>query len=187
MEPKRNPYYPGLQVYFYRGIIVIPKGCSLVYIGTSDCCRSAAISNISNSSTTDCAIQAIINNATDSAGQRLYANNSVSFNQTVIPACVGAPFVYNPGAVDVDGDSLVFKLSAPLQGSTLPYSPITFGTNWSILNPVRNSNGFTFNSHTGQMTFTPTNTEQDVVAFTVEEYRTECWLDQQCETYNLLL
>jgi gliding motility-associated-like protein len=50
-------------------------------------------------------------------------------NQPVDYACIGEPFVHNPGAHDPDGDLLTYELIVPMQGPNSPVPNYTFPQN----------------------------------------------------------
>lgn len=153
---------PGVEVWTYEGIVVLPAQCSDWIISYSLCCRNDSIRNLSTPSSYDIYVQAMLNNT---AG---LCNNSPVFTTDPVPyVCLKNTF-YNHGAVDMDGDSLVYTLINPLSGnSPIPYS----NTGFSPANPFSTVNGFLFNPVTGQMEFQPTRRESVVVAVLVEEYR----------------
>ncbi|MFN8285552.1 MAG: T9SS type A sorting domain-containing protein [Chitinophagales bacterium] len=169
-----NPPYPGIQIYTYSGIISVPISCSLVTVGTTDCCRNSAINNIPNPGSEDNSIQCTINNSIDPFTAQPFANNSVIYTSLPAPLFwVGKPASYNCGAIDLDGDSLVYELINPLDGFNLPYQNINFSAAYLVTCPVRTSppNTFHFNTSNGQMEFVPAYQENDVIALKVSEYR----------------
>lgn len=82
--------------------------------------------------------------------------------------CAGQQYFYNHGAVDLDGDSLVYIFINPQDnpGNNIPY---VGGLN--INNPMRTTGTFQFNQQTGQMNFTPSQTQNAVVTVLVREFR----------------
>lgn len=166
-----NAPYPGVQVYKYEAIIDLPLTCATWKFQTTDCCRNGAINNIPNPGSVSLSIEAYVNQGNDPLSGVPYCNNSVSFTQLPVPfVCANNLTNYNHGAVDGDGDSLVYSLINPLGDN---YQPIGFNAGYSASQPVRTSpaNGFQFNPNTGQMTFTPGFVEADVLAVKVDEYR----------------
>src|SRR5690606_14163550 len=66
-------------------------------------------------------------------------NNSPVFTNSPTPFyCLGEPISYNPGAVDSDGDSLVYALigARTANGANIPYN-----NNYSAPQPIRNTGG----------------------------------------------
>lgn len=169
-----TPDYPGVQVYIYKAIITLPIGCSNFLLGVDDCCRNSAITNLPSAGSLDGSIQATVNTTIDPITNLPYCNSSVSF--TTLPVtfvCKDYPVFFNHGAVDVDGDSLVYTPILPMQGTALPYTSINYNSGWSVDSPVRCDplNKFQMNRATGQITFTPRAIEQDVIAVRIDEYR----------------
>lgn len=163
--------YPGVRVYEYTGVVTLPAACSNWRIRFSECCRNAAINNLANASANDLSIEAIINNNIDPLTGQPYCNNSVAFSSLPVPfVCANSDVTYNNGAVDVDGDSLVYNMIFPL-GNT--FTPMTFNAGWSVTNPVKTTpvNTFVFNQTNGQMEFRPSGQEVDVLAVRINEYR----------------
>ncbi len=109
-------------------------------------------------------------------------DNSPTFNRLPVPyCCVNTPFVYDNGASDVDGDSLVYESimprthpvfnncpSSPPQLCTYPtYTPaLNFATN-----PLPCNNSFVLNPSTGLFSMTPTAQGKGVIAIKVSQYR----------------
>lgn len=104
-------------------------------------------------------------------------NNSVYFtNLPLQDACLFQPWVYNPGAVDSDGDQLVYKLVESLGGECAPFPDGTFvfpdavnppGT--AFPNP---NNQISIDPNTGTITWeSPQRQGEYNIAFEVEEYR----------------
>ena len=81
--------------------------------------------------------------------------------------CVNQQFCYNNGAIDVDGDSLVYSLVTPLNtanGGTVNYN---FG--YSYMNPIDGTTSF--DSLTGDLCMFPISQQVTVVAMKISEYR----------------
>lgn len=122
----------------------------------------------------------ITNIAIGAQGQQLYLettlNNLNGPNSSPQYTTIPTPFYcnntfqqYNQGAVDPDGDSLVFSLVPALitNGKIANYiSP------YSGNNPVSaNAGSFKFNNITGQLSFTPNAVQRSVVVCRVDEYK----------------
>lgn len=166
-----NSPYPGVQVYKYEATIDLPLTCTNWKFQTTDCCRNGAINNIPNPGSTSLSIEAYVNQGTDPLTGQPYCNSSVTFTQLPVPfVCINNITNYNHGAVDADGDSLVYTLINPLGDS---YNPIGFNGGYSVSQPVRTNPSGTFkiDAATGQMTFMPGFIEADVLAVRVDEYR----------------
>lgn len=128
------------------------------------CCRNNAITSLNNPGNRDLFLDARLNNAPG------LCNNSPTFtNDPAAFYCLGEQISYNPGAVDVDGDSLVYSLVQPRHSST---SVIPYNSNYNLQNPIRNtSGGVSLDSQTGTMTVTPSVIQVAVITYRVDEYR----------------
>lgn len=161
--------YPGVQVYEYTGIITLNAACSRWLLRFTESAR-----NPNNNLTTspNLSIEAMINNTINPATGQPYCNNSAKFSEVPVPfKCQNSQTTYNHGAVEPDGDSLRYFLTNPLGNS---YAPITaYAAGYSVSQPVRTSppNSFFFDQTSGQMIFTPSSIETDVLAVRVEEYK----------------
>ncbi len=152
---------PGVQVYTYTAIVTLPPNCTFT-VSYGECCRNTS-NNLASSQSFDLYVETTINT------NNTLCNNGPRFTTYPVPYyCIGSQYSYSHGTYDIDGDSLVYSLVAPLQSSgtvigyTAPYSPT---------NPMPTASGFIFDSQTGQMTFTPTTAGNYVVTVKVDEYR----------------
>ena len=171
-----NPH-PGVEEYIYQGIVTLPDNCSDWNISWDVCCRNA---NITNSVIdpgilgTEMRLEVSLNNLNG------LCNSSPTFTNIPTPFILaGQPYWYNPGAVDIDGDSLVFELVNPLQNTdafVFPYDsgqPVVFNPGFSATQPVFTMppNSLEFDSQTGQLYFIPDGPQWDIMTIQVSEYR----------------
>jgi Secretion system C-terminal sorting domain len=155
----------GVQRYEYSGTFTFSSVCEEWVVSTQECCRNTAITTIAGANSFDLYVEAVVNNTV--------ANNSPAFTQIpALYACAGQPFIYNNVVIDVDGDSLVYALTNPLDGPA-PGTSISYSTGFNALKPLSvTAAGFGFNNNTGQFSFTPTTIGQvSVLALLVKEYR----------------
>ena len=165
--------YPGVQKYVYRDTITLPgtavanNFCSQWFLSIDISARNPS-TNLATSG--DLYIEAQINNSINPNTGTPYTNSSASFGYDPVPfVCVNNAVDYNNGASDVNGDSLVFQLITPLQAHN---SPLTFAAGYTVNVPVKVVGSlFNFNSSSGQIDFTPLQSEVDVLALKVSEYR----------------
>lgn len=146
----------GVERYTYTDTITFPAAGNYS-IWWTDCCRNAAILNMSNA-----------------GGESLYLNNTlfadstnsspVFLNEPITLAQLNTPFLYNPLPFDADGDSISWALDIPLSfagdtvaGYTLP--------------PSDSSMPFTMDPITGEISFLPNTLGNFVVSVIVTEYR----------------
>jgi gliding motility-associated-like protein len=154
---------PGIEQYTYRGNFTLPANCNDWVISYNLCCRNSAITNLQNPGSQSLYVEARLNNAGG------LCNNSPFFTSLPTPyLCAGQPFFYNHGAIDIDGDSLVYTLVPP---RTAPTANIPYNGSFTATSPLSTTGGFGFNTQSGQMSFTPANPQQAVVTIRVDEYR----------------
>ena len=150
----------GIEQYTYEAVINLSK-CSNWVLSVCEAARNNSIGTISNPGQEDLCVEATLNNI-------VFCNNSPTFTQYPTPfICVGSYYCYNNGAVEIDGDSLVYSLVTPLvsnNGGTVNYIPP-----YSITNPV--GGGSSFDPNTGNLCVTPPNLITGVLAIKVTEYR----------------
>jgi gliding motility-associated-like protein len=154
--------FPGVQVYTYVGTVTLQPGCGTYSMSYDDCCRNPS-NNIVNPTAQGFRVTATLNS------NLVACNTAPQFTSSPIPYfCLNQPVNYSHGAIDADGDSLVYSLIAPLDdlGGNVPYvAPYT------PTSPMPTASGFNFDAATGQMTFTPTQQGVYVVDVLVSEYR----------------
>lgn len=154
---------PGIQAFSYSGLVTLPRACADWTFTIGILARNTAITNLQDPVNQYLYTYATLDN-------QVVANNSSPFftNLPVPVICSNQPFFYNQGTVDTDGDSLVFRLEAPMTNGA---QPIPYRVPFSPTNPMATVNGFGFDSLTGQMSFIPKQQQVAVVAVLVEEYR----------------
>jgi len=93
-------------------------------------------------------------------------NNSPLFSEYPAPyLCVGQAYCFNNGAVDVDGDSIIYSLTTPLTDGGV----VSYLSGYSTNNPI--SGLTTFDAYTGDLCMTANQNEVSVVAMKITEYR----------------
>jgi hypothetical protein len=157
-----GPTIVGIEEYIYETTITLPNNCSDWILSACECCRNNAISTINNPGGEQLCVEAQLDNTNN------YNNSSPIFTEYPTPyICVNQQFCYNNGAIDPDGDSLVYSLVTPLSsawGGTVNY----FG-GYSASNPVTGST--TFDPITGDLCILATAIDVTVLAMKVSEYR----------------
>lgn len=154
----------GTQIYEYTATVTLPSACDIWQFGWTSNARNNNISNIPAGSFF---VGGQINNANG------ICNNSARFTTLPTPyICANQPFVFNHGAIDADGDTLIYSLAPPLitswanpnttwYGGTSATQPfVTLGTDTLI-----------FSSNTGQMNVTPNGAQTVVLSVYVYEIR----------------
>ncbi|MFZ1751786.1 MAG: PKD domain-containing protein, partial [Saprospiraceae bacterium] len=161
----------------YSGIVSLPNrpgGYTLAY---QRCCRNATLNNVSDPLETGATYWINVNEAS-----LLAKNNSPEFIQWPgVYICANKPIVFDHAAVDLDGDSLVYKLCAPSLGATLvnpkpqppgfpPYSNVLWAPPYNLSN-MMGGDPVKIDSKTGILTGTPNLVGQFLIGVCVEEYR----------------
>jgi gliding motility-associated-like protein len=150
-------------------------GYNLVY---QRCCRNQLIRNIIDPEGTGASFVARI---TERSLQ--LCNNSAYFRQwPPVAICINQPINFDHGAIDPDGDSLVYRLCVPQSGATSqepipqppfagPYAPVFYvAPVYSVANMLGGI-PLTIDIKTGLLTGTPNRLGNYVVGVCVEEYR----------------
>jgi gliding motility-associated-like protein len=151
----------GIKKIEFSGIVSLPSTCDDWKLSWTSCCRESTISNISNPQ--NLYTETKLNNLGG------IINNSVIFtNIPYVYLCADNPSLYNIGLFDVDGDSVVFELATPQSSDNSVY---IFESGFQVNEPVSTSGSFTFDSFSGDLCFTPNQTQTSVVTFQIFEYR----------------
>ena len=159
---------PGVEEHRYELTTTLNQQCADWNISWQLCCRNLAITNSVITNTTRIYIESFLDNL------NVTCNNSPYFTTAPVPfLCEGEPFLFNNGAIDPDGDSLVFELTDPLEYVSGNPVPIAYNSNFSPTYPMATAppNTFNFDQNSGQFSFTPNNLQQGIVALIVKEYR----------------
>jgi hypothetical protein len=152
----------GFQEYVYQGLVQLPP-CGQWVAKYTNCCRNP--SNTLNSATSTSAyIEVFLDN--------LNAPGSSSPVMTTMPVLVltkGQPNCQNPGAVDLDGDSLSYALVTPFNSSNTTF--VNFQLPYSATNPLNSSPPVTMDAITGELCMYPTMNMVAVLAIRVQKWR----------------
>lgn len=159
-----NGSLPGYLRSVYKGNVTFPAQCNDWVISFSNCCRNAAITNLTSPATGAIYFETKLDNL------NFTANNSPLFsNSSNFIFASNSPQTLSLGAYDTDGDSLVYMLLTPKSSAT---QSMTHVTGLSAQYPFFTTTGSVgFNSLTGQFTFTANTVQVAVLAMRVMEYR----------------
>jgi len=160
------PMYPyGVEIYLFSDTVSFPS-IGMWDISWVDCCRNAAIQNITNP----------LGDAmylTTSLWVDSIANNSTAF--FLVPAAIylplNTPWQYNPLPFDPDGDSLVWSLDQPLKDSGVYCAGYTTP-------PAAANNPLTLDSATGTISWTANTIGHFVISILVDQYRNGIWIGE---------
>ncbi|MEO5583599.1 MAG: PKD domain-containing protein, partial [Saprospiraceae bacterium] len=161
----------------YKGIITLPFRPGGYIIEYQRCCRNGIIQNIQEPLLAGASWIVQINEEAMKV-----CNNTPRFKQwSPIFVCSGLPFRFDHGAIDDDGDSLVYKLWTPFLGATRgfpkpqpPNAPDFKKVNWKSPYSETDMMGgdpFKIDSKTGELFAVPTSLGQYLLGVLVEEYR----------------
>lgn len=156
---------PGVEEHLFTGVFTLPANCSDWVISYSLCCRNVLITNSQNPQTYALYVESTLNNIAAPC------NSSPFFTTRPVPyLCSGQLINYNHGAIDPDGDSLVYTLVNPLDD---PFTPVPHIVPFTAAYPISTTpaNSFGFDILTGQMNFNPAGPQIAILAVLVEEYR----------------
>ncbi len=160
------------QEYMYQGLVTLPATAPDWVFSWVSCCRNFAINNIQNPGGSGVLIRSGLNS------QVAPTNSSPVFSYIPINRfCIGNQFFYPQGAIDQDGDSLVFSLTdcEDYNGSCTSGGFTAQNIPWVAPNtaqqPFASQNGINFNTQTGMLTFIPTTQGVFNIAIQVDEYR----------------
>lgn len=170
----------------YIDTINLPLNSSGYTLSHQRCCRNASIANIPNPSTWGSTYTIEIPPQSQSSS----CNSSPQFsNPPPIALCLNRPVSLDMSTIELDGDSVVYKLCTPLHGggsattqtgpnsprpdtaTAPPYQNVPFGGGFSYFNPISAAPAFSIDPQTGLLTGTPTQLGQYVFAICVEEWR----------------
>lgn len=165
-KSKTNPV-PGVKKFVYSKEITLSGQATdwkFVYKGYSN---STTVAGRSNSLTNVWPPGIIrVETTLDNTGP---PNSSPEYTTIATPFyCINTPVNFNPGAIDKDGDSLVYALVNALDTATI----VNYQNGYSPANPIFvGNNKLSFSTTTGQLSFTAANIQRALVVYRVSEYR----------------
>ena len=166
-----TPGAPGtrtLEIYLYRGFVVLPGTCATFKFWWSDCCRPGNITNIFASNGTigndGFFFDADLNNTS--------GNNSspIFVSEPVRAFCVNKTFTWSQKSVEYNNDSIHYQMINCREGFYPTQTNIPFDPGFSATQPVT-STFFNLNPKTGTITFLPIQQQIDVMSIKITEYR----------------
>ncbi|MFN8322575.1 MAG: hypothetical protein U0T74_07965 [Chitinophagales bacterium] len=107
---------PGVQVYTYLGTVTVQPNCGLYTFSYDDCCRNT-VTNLADPAPPSLGfrVEATLNS------NLVSCNDAPAFTSLPVPYfCANQPVNYSHGAIDTDGDSLVYTLASPLDRGPWP-------------------------------------------------------------------
>ena len=155
-----------LEIWAYRGTVILPGACADYAFYWSSCCRPPGITNIPASSGQGFYFEAKLNNFVGNNSSPLF------ISEPVRAFCVGNNFNWKQGVLETDGDSLHFSLLSCRELAGGPVD-IPFNPGYTPTQPVTTTptGPMTIHPKSGVINFTPAQQEIDVLAVLVEEFR----------------
>jgi len=160
----------------YSHILTLPQNSGKYTVVSQRCCLSEIVSNLVNPLDRGITLFAVIDDS--------ITNSSPVFNKDVPVAIFSnVPFIYDGGAMDEDGDSLVYNLTTPIIGaipsnpmpvipSPPPYEAALFlGPLYSLDNMLGGNYPLVINPVSGEFSAIPAINGGFQIAYKVEEYR----------------
>jgi gliding motility-associated-like protein len=155
-----------LEIYAYKGIVILPGNCNNFTFWWQQCCRPGGIDNINTSNgfgSDGFYFDALLDNT---HGQN---SSPIFISEPVRAFCVNNPFNWKQTVLETDGDSIIFSM-IKCRENNYPGTDIPFDAGWTATQPITSSY-FNLNPSTGLISFLPTMQEIDVASVLVEEYR----------------
>lgn len=153
----------GFEQWVYKDTVTLIQGCSNWQFSWSMCCRNGATTSLNTPLSEQMYIETTLDNNV------VACNQSPVFTNIPTPIfCINQNVSYNQGAVDPDGDSLVFSLTNCRDASG---QSVGYGAGFSATNPLQTTNGLQIDPQTGALSFTPNALQIGVVCVLVEEFR----------------
>ncbi|MEM7036744.1 MAG: PKD domain-containing protein, partial [Bacteroidota bacterium] len=161
---------PGAQItgvqeyYWFRDYDICSSPNCIISISWGSCCRNSDI-------TSGAANQGMGISATTINTNITPCNSSPQFTNPPVPyICAGQPYVFNQGAVDPEGDQLVYSLGPCYTNNG---GQVTYAPGFSPTQPLGASWNVSINSQTGDITVIPQPglIEIAVLCVYVEEWR----------------
>ena len=144
------------EYYWFRDYEICAYPNCIYTIEWESCCRNPSISS-------GAAGEGMFLGSTTLNTGITPCNNSPYFTVLPVPyICRGQPFVFNQGAVDPDGDSLIYTLGTCYDESIA--TPVPYNSGYSPSQPLGTSWDVSINQTTGDITLVPQPGSADKVA-----------------------
>ncbi len=157
-----------LEIYTYKGFVILPGTCTNFKFWWSDCCRPGGITNIFTSN----GALGVDGFFFDADLNNTLGNNSspIFISEPVRSFCVNKTFNWAQKSVEYNGDSIHYQMISCREGIYPTQTNIPFDPGYSATQPVT-STFFNINPKTGTINFLPTTQEIDVMSVKISEYR----------------
>ncbi len=154
----------GIEKWIFKDTVTLPQKCSDWVFSWDQVARNKAITTIDDPGSDALYLETQLNN------KKFPSNSSPYFtNDPVAFICNNQEYVYNHGAKDPDGDSLVYSFYEP---KTDQYSTVDYLPGYSYDNPLKSVPDVSIDPQSGNITMKPTQKDVTVLGVKVKEYDT---------------
>ena len=179
------PSKPMVQRCCYVGVVQLPISTTGYHIVGTSCCRPGDVDNLVNPGGQGFVFYNYI-------PPTFYNNSSPSFLWPATPwLCAGDTTFFNNGAVEVDGDVLVYRLvkaySSTGFSSVPPFVPVQYLPNYDSIHPFGPLGVALINSANGLTMYYAPNPGQYVVAVEILEFRNGVKISETRRDYEVLV
>ncbi|HEX4888651.1 MAG TPA: gliding motility-associated C-terminal domain-containing protein [Luteibaculaceae bacterium] len=177
----------------YVGELDLPSATATYQLVYQRCCRNGGIVNIENAADYGLTLTCVI----PPVQQR--GNSSPRF-KNIMPLgfCLDDDVEFDHSAIDIDGDSLVYELTAPYTGGSAadprpeppaapPFAQLPWSLGYSNAYPILSNPAIVINPNTGLLTLRPTVQGIYAVAVSVKEYRNGVLLSESIRDFQFVV
>ena len=186
--PPTNVCYEVANYVFNIDLPPAPGGYTITY---QRCCRNSTVVNIVNVDDAGATYFATIPDPSIST----FNSNPKYINLPPTFICMGVPFTFDHSAIDYEGDSLVYSVTAPFHGGSTfdpvpdppagpPYSRVVFRNPYSVANALGGT-PMVIDASTGLLKATPNSLGQFIYGITVKEYRNGVLLGETTRDFQV--
>jgi hypothetical protein len=156
-----------LEIYTYKGYVILPGACSTFKFWYENCCRPPGLTNINTSNGFGNDGFFFDANLDNTLGEN---SSPIFISEPVRAFCVNKSFNWAQKSVEYDGDSIHYEMINCRENAYPNQTNIPFDAGWTATQPVTSSY-FNLNPKTGTISFFPTQQEIDVMSIKITEYR----------------
>jgi hypothetical protein len=153
--------------FVFQSTVTLPACPDWDIFAALNCCRNQPINNLPGNPSQG--LGAFLNNSAASAGPNAFCNSTPEFFGTSAHVlCQNTDYTLDPGAIEIDGDSLAYKLILPRDGAG---NDLNYNRLFSVNNPLPSSPALSLDVNSGEVSIRPTTQGDYVFAMEVEEWR----------------
>jgi gliding motility-associated-like protein len=163
-----------MDIYAYRGTVVLDGPCTDWNFNWGQCCRNNAVDNLATTFV-DLYLEATLNNFLGNNSSPLFVSEPVR------AFCIGKTHNWKQSAIELDGDSVFFSIAACRErATTCTGNDLAYAAGYTAQQPITTTppGSMTMNAFTGLISFTPAAQEIDVMAVKATEYRYDTLFNQ---------